>query len=362
MIPFATQKNIRLVLLNVHGYPGSTPYTDDELDRLEGSLEARKTELQARGSELAEFIRWFIVTQEIPPIRERSNDDQLVGGLSVLAWSGGNGHSLCMFAHADKLAEETRKLFDEYLRSLILYGMGFPVARAVNNSLTVPADPSSTAAGTPPPPALKNIRIDRSLPPEEQAFLFGTQVSSFYPPFVLPDTIPETPSYAPRLALHEGPGPVDPKLQPTTSKMTASELRSVIHVPIMERAQHVIWSPLLREVFRENVKRALYDCRFDDGSGVHKKILPAVKVHVVWCDMTAGEIAWAVANLSCEYKEAAAEARRPVEFHKLEGGNHFVSVIFRLILPALIADVMHRFTGKSLKDSSTSWQKSYSPM
>ena len=137
MIPFATQKNIRLVLLNVHGYPGSTPYTDDELDRLEGSLEARKTELQARGSELAEFIRWFIVTQEIPPIRERSNDDQLVGGLSVLAWSGGNGHSLCMFAHADKLAEETRKLFDEYLRSLILYGMGFPVTRAVNNSLMV---------------------------------------------------------------------------------------------------------------------------------------------------------------------------------------------------------------------------------
>ena len=125
MIPFATQKNIRLVLLNVHGYPGSTPYTNDELDRLEGSLEARKTELQARGSELAEFIRWFIVTQEIPPIRERSNDDQLVGGLSVLAWSGGNGHSLCMFAHADKLAEETRKLFDEYLRSLILYGRGF---------------------------------------------------------------------------------------------------------------------------------------------------------------------------------------------------------------------------------------------
>ncbi|EJF56674.1 hypothetical protein DICSQDRAFT_183714 [Dichomitus squalens LYAD-421 SS1] len=305
IIPFATQSNIRLVLLNVHGYPGSTPYSDEELDRLEGSLEARKAELQARGSELAAFIRWFIITEKIPPISESSHG-VLIGGLSVLAWSGGNGHSLCMFAHADRLAEDTRKLFDEYLRSLILY------------------DPSSTAAGTPAPPALKSIRPDRSLPLEEQAIFFGTQASSFYPPFTLPDTIPETPSYAPRVALHEGPGAVDPKLQPTTFKMTTSELRSVMHVPIMERAQHVIWSPLLREVFRENVRRALYDCRHDDGTGAKKKILPAVRVHVVWCDMTLGEVAWAVANLNCEYKEAAPEARRPVEFHKLEGGNHFI--------------------------------------
>lgn len=122
MIPFATQNNIRLIILNLHGYPGSTPYTDEELNRLEGGLEAREAELQARGLELAEFIRWFISTEEIPPIREGSGEDELIGGLSVLSWSGGNGHTLSMFAHADKLPEETRKLFDEYLRSLILYG------------------------------------------------------------------------------------------------------------------------------------------------------------------------------------------------------------------------------------------------
>ncbi|KAI1783088.1 hypothetical protein LXA43DRAFT_1048049 [Ganoderma leucocontextum] len=306
MIPFATQNNIRLILLNLHGYPGSTLYTDEELDRLEGSIEAREAELQARGLELAEFLRWFISTEEIPPIREGRDEDELVGGLSILSWSGGNGHTLSMFAHADKLPDETRKLFDEYLRSLILY------------------DPSSTAAGIPAPPGLKNIHPDRTLPPEEQVLLFGGQVSAFYPPFTLPNTIPEAPWFTPRLALHEVLGPVDPALRPTTFKMDAPVLRSVTHAPIMERAQHVIWSPLLRSVFRANVKRALYDCRFDDGSGAKKQILPAVRVHVVWCDRTAGEIAWAVANLNCEYEDAHPEARRPVEFHKLEGGNHFI--------------------------------------
>lgn len=140
--------------------------------------------------------------------------------------------------------------------------------------------------------------------------------------------IPERPSYTPRLALHEVPGPVDPALQPTTFKMDAATLRSLTHAPILERAQHVIWSPLLRGVFRDNVRRALYDCRFDDGSGARKQILPAVRVHVVWCDRTAGQIAWAVANLNCEYREAHPETRRPVEFHKLEGANHFVSLLF----------------------------------
>ena len=60
--------------------------------------------------------------EKIPPIREEGGDGKLVGGLSILGWSGGNGHTLCMLAHADKLPEGTRELLDGYLRSLILYG------------------------------------------------------------------------------------------------------------------------------------------------------------------------------------------------------------------------------------------------
>ena len=153
MIPCATQHNIRLILLNLHGYPGSTPYTDEELDRLEVSIEAREAELQARGLELAEFLRWLICTEEIPPIREGNGEDELVGGLSLLSWSGGNGHTLSMFAHADKLTEETRKLFDEYLRSLILYGArSCAVVPEMTQVLTNAHTPQIPAALLPGPP------------------------------------------------------------------------------------------------------------------------------------------------------------------------------------------------------------------
>ena len=76
-----------------------------------------------------------------------------------------------------------------------------------------------------------------------------------------------------------------------------------------------------------NAGRTLYDCRLlDDGSGSKTKAWSAVKVHLVWFDMTVGDVAWAASVFSCKYKEADPAARRPMEVHKVEGANHFVSV------------------------------------
>ena len=89
------------------------------------------------------------------------------------------------------------------------------------------------------------------------------------------------------------------------------------------------WSPNLRLVYEANASRALYDCRLlDDGirSGSNRKARPVVKVHLVWCDMTVGDVAWAASVFSCKYKEANPVARRPMEVHKVDGANHFVSI------------------------------------
>lgn len=124
MIPYAAAHNIRLVLLNRRGYPGSTPVSSEELAALEGSISAQQAALKTRGAEIAEFLRWFIETEAIPPIRAVPGSGALVGGLSLLSWSGGNGTTLAMFAwHADKLPATTNKLFNKYLRSFIIYGI-----------------------------------------------------------------------------------------------------------------------------------------------------------------------------------------------------------------------------------------------
>ncbi|RDX50214.1 hypothetical protein OH76DRAFT_463824 [Lentinus brumalis] len=316
MIPYAADHSLRLVLLNLRGYPGSTPYSTSELDLLEGGSTAsddtgspQDMALQARGMEVAQFLRWFIKTENIPAIRD-TGSGKLLGGLSVLSWSGGNAATFAMFAHADKLPGETKSLFDTYLRSFVMY------------------DPSSTGVGSPAPPGLKTVNVDRSATFEEQAMQFGLQVGSFYPPFTVSDNLDAARSHPPRLALQDSGEPFDPKYAPSVSpsKMTPEEFKSMTHPQIMERLQHANWAAALQAAHAKNMYRTLCDCTSDDGSGMRKKVLPAVRMHVVWCDMTCGEAAWAVAVLKRHaFDHAQSPAARVVEFHPvLEGANHFV--------------------------------------
>ncbi|KAM5538629.1 hypothetical protein V8D89_007658 [Ganoderma adspersum] len=276
--------NLRLVLLNLRGYPGSTPYSEEELKCFEGSADEQKSAVRARGLEIAAFLRWFVETEKIPECHVGGG-----GGLSLLSWSGGNCQTLSMLANADTLPEGTQKVLDGYFRTLIMYGMG-------------------------------TAFFDPKLSPEDQAHHFALAVSSYYPPFTLPDKIDGDVSYAPRVPLQG-----DPKYVPTTAKLTEGELCGLIYPAIFKRVQLAMWSPTLRFVYEANASRALCDCRLlDDGSGSKKKVWPEVKVHLVWCDMTGGDVAWATAVFNCKYKEADPAGRRPMEVHKLEGANHFV--------------------------------------
>lgn len=129
MMPFAAERNLRFVLLNLRDYPGSSPYSADDMEDMRGSTPQHQMRaLQTRGLEIAEFVRWFIETEGTPPIREAAGTEALVGGVSVLAWSGGTCAAVATFAHADKLSEATRRLFDVHLRSFILHGMYYVLA------------------------------------------------------------------------------------------------------------------------------------------------------------------------------------------------------------------------------------------
>lgn len=160
---------------------------------------------------------------------------------------------------------------------------------------------------------------------------FALAAASYYPPYTLPGSVDPPPVYdPPRRALHFGPDPIDPKYTTTTSRMAPEVFRSVTNPEIMKETQHLIWT-LSYDVYRENLWRALYNCRIvDDGSGTLQKVWPALRVHLIWRDMTTGDCAWTAAVIHAQYNAADPEHRRRVEFHKAEGANHFVSRSFRV--------------------------------
>lgn len=126
MIPFTATHNLRLVLLNMRDYPGSTLYTPAELAELRDAPHAA---LRARGNEVATFLAWYVAHARIPPIaatpepeHAEGGEESGAGGLAVVAWSAGNCYAIPMIAHAGSLPHETRALLDRYLRSFVAFG------------------------------------------------------------------------------------------------------------------------------------------------------------------------------------------------------------------------------------------------
>lgn len=154
IIPFAAQHDLRLVLLNLRDYPGFSPLSPEDIDSLRGpSVEAQRRAMQHRGLEIAAFLRWFIHSERIPPIEEATGTGVLSGGLSLMAWSGGNCPTVAMVAHADRLSDEIRRLLGTHLRSFIMYGAHRSIIQLdtgqVSDSSQTQAVPSSDNRGRP---------------------------------------------------------------------------------------------------------------------------------------------------------------------------------------------------------------------
>ncbi|KAI0771129.1 alpha/beta-hydrolase [Trametes elegans] len=303
LLPFAAERNLRLVFLNQRGYPGSSTFTSEDVEGLRGSSDEQGQVMRDRGLEIAEFLRWFIETASIPPIKTTPDLNASTGGISLLAWSGGTMASTAMLAHADKLSEGTQKLLSEYIRSFVMY------------------DPSGFATGQPLPPGLSTLKIAPSLSVDVQLADFALSVASYYPPYTLNEGADLPTSFdPPRTPL------VGEEYTPTTSKMAPGVLASLTQAPLLELHQHLIWS-VSRDVFRENTERALLDCRLRapaKGSGERAKVWPDLPVHVVWCEMTVGECLWGVLVIRHRFEHAKAEHRRILTFHKLADANHFL--------------------------------------
>lgn len=116
----AIKKGVRFVALSRRGYPGTAPYSEEELNVLNnGTKEQKDAWHRDRGHEVGMFIHKLIVKEKLPPI----SADRKTGGIVLLGWSAGGSLANATIAHVETLPSEVRTRLALCIRSLIVQGV-----------------------------------------------------------------------------------------------------------------------------------------------------------------------------------------------------------------------------------------------
>jgi len=304
MSQLSANHGMRIVAVNLRDYPGSTPFTTDELDALRhGDRDTQASMISDRGHELALFLVWFIQSSEIPPlaIAESSMEGDgsfTSGGLSILGWSWGNSAILSFLSHADSLPMKMQVLLEKYLRTYVIY------------------DPPYFALGA-DDPTLEEMYSplrDPTIPPETLGGIFALWVSGYYTHSSSMLSSISTITRAEALGGMVRASIVDPPLhqQPSIQRMTSAELTEVADSGVVERS-HMLMQNADRSVYDENMRRALFDAT----------IWPRLRPVLVWCDMSPCDCVFASWYLQNLIAESWPSGGRNVDVQRMEGANHF---------------------------------------
>ncbi|KAF4600234.1 hypothetical protein EYR40_007346 [Pleurotus pulmonarius] len=106
--PLAASHNLRTVALNRTEYPGSSKYTDAELEELKGGDPRCLERIAVR---IAFFIAAYIQEAGVPE----------EGGVVVVGWSIGTVSAMAPFSFPEVLPLETYDLLNRYVKRLVLY-------------------------------------------------------------------------------------------------------------------------------------------------------------------------------------------------------------------------------------------------
>ncbi|KAL5513084.1 hypothetical protein ACEPAH_3482 [Sanghuangporus vaninii] len=285
LIPLAPKRNVRLVLVNRRDYPGSSPYTEEDLRKVRtDDPETHNDFAKARASEFARFIKTFIEKENIP----KASSDWKRGGVVLMAWSSGNGYTLPLLAYIDMIPEETRQFIEPYFRSHIV----FNAPRWV--------------LGAPAPDVLK----DASLSEEERVGAFNEWVSAYYTHKSV------TSRNFSDLQLAQ-PNGEEPLRKSTIASMTPEEIQEMTHMSAVFKSE-VAGRAAPPAIHAERIRRALFDDEL-------AKYWPRTSVNVVWCENST----WVVVDTMWEFQKAREKADekgivgRPLRIIMMPGANHF---------------------------------------
>ncbi|KAI0365121.1 alpha/beta-hydrolase [Pilatotrama ljubarskyi] len=322
LIPFAKPHNARVVLVNRRDYPGSDPYTPEELAtpaRLattpdvspETAAEAEAF-MRDRAREVFDFLTDFVRRERIPRARENT------GGIVVVGWSLGSLWITALLANVRLFPEGDVKL-SEYVLGVVLY------------------DTSFLCYGYAPPPDAYQPLYETSVTFPERVARFNVWVTGYYAHGDVWAKGADALEYRNALS--------DPS--PTITRMTPEDLAETTYGPPQEEggSEGLIILACVGHGTGARLKEdAFYPREPVEGASNWSH----VEVRQVWCDRSVWEMPWCVKLLTEELEEARRAGKNPrdIVFVRFEGANHFA----HWDLPEKTLDV---FLGVSKRTSRT---------
>ncbi|TBU29282.1 Alpha/Beta hydrolase protein [Dichomitus squalens] len=297
LLPLAHKYNARVVLPNRRDYPGSAPFTPEELENLSklananpgssDAVEGTEQEMKARAREVYDYLVDLVKTEHIPPAQGHQ------GGIVLVGWSLGATWISALLAHVATFPVEDIRL-SEYVRRLVYY------------------DASYLGLGFPFPEGLYHPLHDPSLPMEEYFEKFCTWSSSY---FAHGDLGAGLHALEDRNALESPP--------PTVKTMSVEELAESTSAAGEPGGSESLLAQAcgIHGVFASLRKQAFFLRDIPDGADDWR----SVELRLIWCDHSFWEMPLLAWTFPKELEEAAKAGQkvRTVNFVRFRGANHF---------------------------------------
>lgn len=109
-------RNLRTIAVQRRDYPGSTPYTDTELQSIK---DGRKEFIDDVGLLYSNFVHYLSTHNDIP----KPSLDGQSGGIVLLGWSFGTATALSVLFEPKSIPQDVRESMEVYLRKVVIYGV-----------------------------------------------------------------------------------------------------------------------------------------------------------------------------------------------------------------------------------------------
>ncbi|KAH8114769.1 Alpha/Beta hydrolase protein [Phellopilus nigrolimitatus] len=292
LLPLAHKHDLRIIALNRRDYAGSTPFSDTELDVLNGKdVRAHRDFLRQRGLEIAHFLVWVISENNIPRISGGTS-----GGLALLGWSLGNVTTLSFLTHLDSYPREIIAALEPYLKTFFIY------------------DVPNIFLGYPSPEGAYLLFNDPEIPKDILGAAFAKWISSYHTHPVYSYI-----SAGRSIGSLQDRTPENPYRVCTADTLTAEELLLITESEPLARSEKQLTFNIQLSTSHDHVRRALL-------YGAKGGLLPELKIRLVYGLASDWEKQSAMWELEKDYAKwrAGGERARPARFIPVEGGNHFM--------------------------------------